>query len=127
MGDSTVIIDDSDLVQYIILIKTKGFSTGALIAQGSHASVSAIWLSKDLEFTQKYCSPDKIDHMHKITLEAPSREILEELSTSLNNAKPAIVHKLWIELPESIPTALATAPMPRAILKPFFTALKLLR
>jgi len=126
--DSTLAVDESDLVQYIVLIKPKGFSTGALVSQGCHASLSAIWLSKDTPFTQKYCSPDTIDHMHKVTLEAPSKEVLEDLSTTLKNAKPdAIIHKLWIEYPEAIPTALATAPMPRALLKPFFSALKLLR
>ena len=119
---------DPDLVQYIVLLKSKGFSTGALVAQGAHASVSAIWLSKDSPFTLQYCGPGALDCMHKVTLEAPSREVLEELSHVLANAKPdPITHKLWIELPEAIPLALATAPMPRALLKPFFSALKLLR
>jgi hypothetical protein len=122
------LLPEDDLVQYIVLLKSKGFSTGALVAQGAHASVSAIWLSKDSPFTLQYCGPGALDRMHKVTLEAPSREILEELSHVLANAKPdPITHKLWIELPEAIPTALATAPMPRALLKPFFSALKLLR
>jgi hypothetical protein len=120
--------EEADLVQYIVLLKSKGFSTGALVAQGAHASVSAIWLSRESSFTKQYCGPGALDRMHKVTLEAPSREVLEELSNVLSNAKPdPITHKLWIELPEAIPTALATAPLPRTLLKPFFSALKLLR
>jgi peptidyl-tRNA hydrolase len=120
--------EEADLVQYIVLLKSKGFSTGALVAQGAHASVSAIWLSRESSFTKQYCGPGALDRMHKVTLEAPSRDVLEELSNVLSNAKPdPITHKLWIELPEAIPTALATAPLPRTLLKPFFSALKLLR
>lgn len=111
------------IVQYIVIRKDLKWPTGALIAQGCHACVSALWLSKDHPATIDYCKD--MDNMHKITLEATSAETLTTISSSLTAA--GIVHKLWIEQPENIPTCIATAPLQRSILKPFFNALKLLR
>ena len=38
---------------------------GSVVAQACHASVAAVWLHRDDPATQAYCSPDKLDAMHK--------------------------------------------------------------
>jgi peptidyl-tRNA hydrolase len=114
---------NATLVQYVVLRKDLKWPTGALVAQGAHACVAAVWASRESPATVAYCTA--ADSMHKVTLEAGSRESLEGVAASLAAAN--VAHKLWVEMPEGIPTCLATAPGPRGLLKPFFAALKLLR
>ena len=119
---------DDTLVQYLVLHRPKkGFSLGALVAQGAHAAVAAVFASRDAPHTRAYCDPARIDAMHKVCLEAPSREALEALAAVLAAATPPVAFKLWVEQPEGVATALATAPYPRSTLRPLFAALKLLR
>jgi peptidyl-tRNA hydrolase len=118
---------DDTLVQYLVLHRPKGFSLGALVAQGAHAAVAAVFASRDAPHTRAYCDPARIDAMHKVCLEAPSREALEALAAALEAATPPVAFKLWVEQPEGVATALATAPYPRSTLRPLFAALKLLR
>ena len=118
---------DETLVQYLVLHKPKGFSLGALVAQGAHAAVAAVFASRDAPHTREYCDPARVDAMHKVCLEAPTREALEALAATLAAAAPPVAHKLWVEMPEGVATALATAPYPRSTLRPYFAALKLLR
>ena len=65
----------ADLVQYLVLRKDLWTSLewplGSIIAQACHASTAALWLSKDTTETSAYCSPDKLDHMHKVSLSCP--------------------------------------------------------
>ena len=124
-GENGAASGEDTLVQYLVLVKLKGFSTAALIAQGAHAAVAAAWESRESASTQRYLAPGQLQRMHKVTLEAPSREVLESVAASLSSAR--VPHHLWLELPENVPTALATAPLPRSVLKPFFATLRLLR
>ena len=39
---------------------------GSVVAQACHASVAAVWLHRDDPHTAAYCSPDKLDAMHKV-------------------------------------------------------------
>ena len=110
-------------MQYVVVRKDLKLGVGALIAQGAHASSSALWESKDNIYTLAYLS--KLNDMHKIVLEATSNEHLVALSGTLTSAN--ILHKVWLEKPENIQTALATAPYPRSFLKAFFAGCKLLR
>ena len=127
-GAAAAASDGGDtLVQYLGLLNPKGFSLGALVAQGAHAAVAAVFASRDAPHTRAYCDAASVDSMHKVTLEAPSREALEALAAALAAAAPPVAHKLWVEQPEGVATALATAPYPRSQLRPFFAALKLLR
>ena len=112
-----------DLVQYIVVHRVKGYGVGALIAQGAHASSAALHLSRDQPDTAAYLAA--LDSMHKVVLEGPSAEALRETAAALDAA--GVVHKLWVEQPEGIVTALASAPRARAVLKPLFAAFKLLR
>lgn len=58
------------MVQYIVLRRDlwaeQGWPLGPLIAQACHASVAALWLSKDDPASQQYVSDDCIDSMHKV-------------------------------------------------------------
>ena len=115
----------SALVQYICVRKDlpASFGAGALLAQGCHAATAAVWLSRESAATQAYCGA--LDAMHKVVLEAPSAVALTGIAAQLTIA--GVQHKLWVEQPEGVVTALATAPGERALLKPFFADLKLMR
>ena len=56
------------VVQYVVLRRDliDTWPLGSVVTQGCHASVSAVWSNKDDPFTLDYCSPDKIDSMHKV-------------------------------------------------------------
>ncbi|XP_057434617.1 uncharacterized protein LOC130727485 [Lotus japonicus] len=113
------------LVQYVVLRRDliDTWPLGSVVTQGCHASVSAIWSSKDDPLTVDYCSPDKIDSMHKVTLEVKGEPQIKNLSEKLTSG--GIIHKLWIEQPENFPTCLATKPYPKSVVSPYFKKLKL--
>ena len=58
------------IVQYVVLRKDlwtdKGWPLGSVVAQACHASSAAMWESKEDPVTLDYCSPEKIDQMHKV-------------------------------------------------------------
>lgn len=116
---------DDVLVQYVVLRRDliDTWPLGSVVTQGCHASVGAIWSNRDDPHTVQYCSPEKIDSMHKVTLEVKGETQLVNLSEKLKTGE--IGHKLWIEQPENIPTCLATKPAPKSIVSPFFKKLKL--
>ncbi|XP_027942349.1 putative peptidyl-tRNA hydrolase PTRHD1 [Vigna unguiculata] len=113
------------VVQYVVLRRDliDTWPLGSVITQGCHASVSAVWSNKDDPDTVDYCSPDKIDYMHKVTLEVKGETQIKNLSEKLTSG--GIIHKLWIEQPENIPTCLATKPYPKSIVSSYFKKLKL--
>ncbi|XP_031736857.1 putative peptidyl-tRNA hydrolase PTRHD1 isoform X1 [Cucumis sativus] len=113
------------LIQYVVLRRDliDSWPLGSVVTQGCHASVSAIWLNKDDPHTSDYCNPHNIDSMHKVTLEVKGETQMVNLSEKLK--ANSIVHKLWIEQPENIPTCLATKPYPKSVVSPFFKKLKL--
>ncbi|XP_027356525.1 putative peptidyl-tRNA hydrolase PTRHD1 [Abrus precatorius] len=113
------------VVQYVVLRRDliDTWPLGSVVTQGCHASVSAVWSNKDDPFTVDYCSPDKIDSMHKVTLEVKGESQIKNLSEKLTSG--GIIHKLWIEQPENIPTCLATKPYPKSMVSSYFKKLKL--
>ncbi|TKY74633.1 putative peptidyl-tRNA hydrolase PTRHD1 [Spatholobus suberectus] len=113
------------VVQYVVLRRDliDTWPLGSVVTQGCHASVSAVWSNRDDPFTVDYCSPDKIDSMHKVTLEVKGESQIKNLSEKLTSG--GIIHKLWIEQPENIPTCLATKPYPKSIVSSYFKKLKL--
>ncbi|KAL2346846.1 hypothetical protein Fmac_000846 [Flemingia macrophylla] len=113
------------VVQYVVLRRDliDTWPLGSVVTQGCHASVSAVWSNKDDPFTLHYCSPDNIDSMHKVTLEVKGETQIRNLSEKLTSG--GIIHKLWIEQPENIPTCLATKPYPKSIVSSYFKKLKL--
>ena len=117
----------SKLVQYIVvrrdLLDKTGWSLGALIAQGCHASTAALYLHREHPHTLEYYSD--IDRMHKVVLEVSSEIALRELSDKLS--VHGVEFKLWIEQPENYATSLATRPYPQSEIKPMFYGLKLFK
>jgi len=113
------------LVQYLLRsdLDKQRYGRGALIAQGAHASVAALHESRDQPATQAYLA--NLDAMHKIVLAAPSAEAIEGVAAALRSAR--LGARVWVEQPEAVVTALATAPAQRSVLAAFFQGLKLLR
>ncbi|XP_022658604.1 putative peptidyl-tRNA hydrolase PTRHD1 [Varroa jacobsoni] len=112
-------------VQYVLvrsdLLDDLKWPIGAVIAQACHASTAALYLFRDDENTRKYT--DNLDSMHKVVLACPSERELRAIHLKLTAA--SISHKLWMEQPEDIATALATKPYPKAEIASFFKHLKL--
>jgi peptidyl-tRNA hydrolase len=117
------------IIQYVVmrkdLIDSKwtSFSIGANISQACHAATAAIHRFHSLEFTQEFLQD--MDNMTVCVLSVESEDELQILSSNLSVA--GIAYHLWIEKPEMVATALATAPMPKGVVGGFFTHLKLLR
>ena len=68
-SDAAADAPSEPILQYVILRKdlfTLSWPLGSIVAQGCHAATAALWLSKDTETTQTYCSAENIDHMHKV-------------------------------------------------------------
>ncbi|KCV70120.1 hypothetical protein H696_03581 [Fonticula alba] len=127
---ATVTVDPAQqLVMYIIvrndLLQHPGWSTGSLIAQGSHAASAAVWAFRDHPDTVRYvtgepgCAMLQASNgesfngsMRKVVLVAKSEEKLLGARDALTAA--GLDHIVWTELPEDLPTAIATRPYPRA-------------
>jgi len=115
------------LVQYIVvrtdLIGTKNWGIGSMIAQGCHASVAAVALSRNEPQTLTYID----DHLNmtKTVLGVDNDKQLIVLAAILEDNN--VSHHLWIERPENEPTALATAPALKSVVSVFFRHLKLLK
>jgi peptidyl-tRNA hydrolase len=118
---------DDPLVIYIVirrdLLTELKWPLGSLISQGAHASTAAISLFYEHEHTKKYLQD--LDNMRKVALEIPNEKELIALHEKLN--EKGIDHKLWVEQPENIRTALATRPYPRSEIRNLFKVLKLFK
>eukprot|EP00123_Amoebidium_parasiticum_P015843 comp23172_c0_seq1/m.37525 comp23172_c0_seq1/g.37525 ORF comp23172_c0_seq1/g.37525 comp23172_c0_seq1/m.37525 type:complete len:143 (-) comp23172_c0_seq1:108-536(-) len=101
------------LVQYVVvrrdLLKTLNWPTGSVIAQGCHAATAALFQDPTHPSVREYVS--HLDHMTKVVLEVKNENALLKLAEGLRGAN--VGHKVWIEQPENIPTALATLPYRR--------------
>ncbi|CAL8071928.1 unnamed protein product [Orchesella dallaii] len=113
------------LVQYVILRKdlqtVLNWPLGALFAQACHASTAVLHLYKDDPNTVEYLA--NLDSMHKVVLQAPDMESLTALAQKLTENK--IDHKMWIEMPENIPTCIAIKPYSKNDVKGFVQKFKL--
>lgn len=92
-------------------------------AQGAHVSVAAISTTLTREPTQQYLNA--LDKMHKIVLKAESEDQLQELVNKLKESQ--FDHYAWIEQPENILVAVASAPNDKTLLQPLFKAFKLFK
>ena len=113
------------LIQYIVVRSDlkKAWPLGALIAQGSHASVAAIAKSYNSLNTISYLAD--LENMTKCVLGIESEAALRSLASRLSDA--GIRHHLWIEQPENVAVSLATAPALKSTIVSFFSDLKLLK
>ena len=84
---------------------------GSVIAQACHASTAVLFENID-------CDPTVLEYfadaakMHKVIGECAGEEELLLLAENLR-AK-GIVHKVWMEQPENMPTAIALKPYPQS-------------
>lgn len=117
----------AEIVQYIIVrgdLKSKlKWPIGALIAQACHASTAVMHLNRSDPTTARYL--DDLDRMHKVVLQTDDEASLVRLSQELGSA--SVVHKLWMEQPENVPTCIALKPYRKEDVQSFFSNLKLLR
>ncbi|XP_058810043.1 putative peptidyl-tRNA hydrolase PTRHD1 isoform X2 [Phymastichus coffea] len=115
------------IVQYVIvrkdLIKALEWPVGAVIAQVCHACTAVTHLFHDDPHSQTYLSD--LDNMHTVVLEVPSEENLKTIHTTLTENN--ILHKLWIEQPENIPTCLVIKPYPKDSVHKYLKKLKLFK
>ncbi|XP_003746123.1 putative peptidyl-tRNA hydrolase PTRHD1 [Galendromus occidentalis] len=114
------------IVQYILvrsdLFTKLKWPKGAVMAQACHASNAVLHMFRDDTHVKEYLSD--VDNMTTVILGGESESALLELQTRLQGV---IDHKLWIEQPEGIVTALATKPYPKSIVAPYFTPFKTLK
>ena len=121
----------SKILQYVIVRKdilptkksSQAFTMGACMAQACHAVTAAIVRNLSARETQQY-----IEGLEDMTVCVLGVDTADELlSVSSQLAEHRIPYHLWIEKPEKIPTALATAPMEKDTVAPLVAHLKLLR
>ncbi|XP_072307746.1 putative peptidyl-tRNA hydrolase PTRHD1 [Eucyclogobius newberryi] len=115
------------LVQYVVvrsdLVHTLSWPLGAVITQACHAATAAVHLHYTDPDTQRYLQ--ELDSMHKVVLGAPDEAALSGLSQTLTQA--GLLHKVWIEQPENIPTCLALKPYPKDTVQPLLKKFKLFK
>lgn len=130
----STIPQDDPTVQYIVVRRDlmSTWPTGSLMAQAVHASVAAIWESRNDTATSAYCSlPGNGDdtasnpQMHTVVLEAPNESSIHKLATKLTEAD--IKYVMWREQPEDYVTALAAKPYPRSEIKKHFSKFRLFK
>lgn len=126
--------EEDTLVQYVVIRRDLAWPTGSVVAQAVHASVAAVWNSRDVPVTQRYCDqPGNFDsgpnvakpQMHTVVLDAKDEKSLHRLASVLD--ANAIGYILWRERPEDIVTALASHPYPRTVVKKYFKQFRLSR
>jgi peptidyl-tRNA hydrolase len=100
---------------------------GAVAAQAAHAATAALWESRASPDTLAYCdeAAGALDAMTKVVLEVADGQALADLAGRLAGA--GVGHRVWVEQPEGVPTALASAPARKSVLQPHFKAGKLCR
>jgi len=115
------------VVQYIVirsdLMSNLNWTLGAVVAQACHASVAAVAKYKEDDKVVEYIT--NLNRMHKVVLRVDSTDELENLSDKL--ASNGVLHHLWIEEPETVPTCLASKPGLKSSLASHFKGLKLLK
>ncbi|EIW80297.1 peptidyl-tRNA hydrolase II [Coniophora puteana RWD-64-598 SS2] len=86
--------------------RSKGWGVGPLMAQVAHAATAVIHETRGDPNTQAYLADLK--GMHKLVHQVPNGTALVRLSEVLTTA--GVLHHLWVEQPENVPTCLALAP-----------------
>ncbi|KAH9506542.1 peptidyl-tRNA hydrolase domain-containing protein 1, partial [Dermatophagoides farinae] len=85
----------NNIVQYVIVRGDLKWPTGALIGQGCHASVAAVYKYLNEPETIEYMA--NLDRMTKLVLKAESEEQILKTSGLLTASK--IKHYVWREQP----------------------------
>jgi peptidyl-tRNA hydrolase len=114
---------DDTLVQFVVVRRDLDWPTGSVIAQAAHACVAIAWSSReDAEMQEYMLVPDS---MTKVVKECKGERQLLALAEKLR--AESVEHKLWVEMPENIPTAIALKPYPRSRVAPLVKKFSLYR
>ena len=62
---------------------------GSVVAQACHAAVAAVWLHREDGHTASYCSPERLDSMHK------AREVLLWSTLTKLTTAPSFGRLCW--------------------------------
>ncbi|XP_055327899.1 putative peptidyl-tRNA hydrolase PTRHD1 [Paramacrobiotus metropolitanus] len=111
------------LIQYVVLRGDLKWPTGALVAQGCHASCAVNHIFRDDPETQRFLAD--LDRMHVCVLKATDEKVLMDLVEELKSR--SIGHKLWIEEPENVASCLAVKPCFKRTVEGLMKHLKLFR
>ena len=118
---------EDTLVQFIILrrdlLKTMEWPVGSVIAQACHACTAATVAHLDDAHVRAYLAD--VDHMRKVVKECKGETQLLALADALRAAQ--VPHKVWLEQPENLPTAIALKPSPRSAVAPLLKKYQLFK
>ncbi|KAJ3191766.1 peptidyl-tRNA hydrolase domain-containing protein 1 [Irineochytrium annulatum] len=99
------------------LLTALNWPVGSVIGQGAHAATAVIWQNREHPSVVAYMAD--IHNLRKVVFEAiydlaktKNEESLLKVEQAMTEA--AIINHKWVELPEGIPTAIATIPYLRA-------------
>lgn len=111
---------DDVIVQAVVvrrdLLSTMEWPVGSVIAQACHACLAVAWEHREDACVADYLAAGKINSMHKVIKECKGEAQLTALAEKLT--AEGVAHKLWIEQPEGIPTAIALKPYPKSFVGP---------
>lgn len=122
-----------DVLMYLIVRQdlADSWPRGAVAAQVAHAATA---VCAELLLMPRTAAPpaaiayfSSAAHMRKVVVAVPEEQSLLETAAKLQAA--GVGHKLWIELPENVPTCIATYPSLKSVLRglPFLRRLPLYR
>lgn len=116
--DAGAAAEEDTLIQFIVvrrdLLKTMEWPVGSVIAQACHASSAVLFEQSADADVIRYHSD--LASMHKVVKECKGETQLLTLAEKLTSE--GVAHKLWVEQPENIPTAVALKPYPRSRVAP---------
>ena len=120
---------EDPIVQFVVirrdLLKTLEWPVGSVVAQACHACLAVTWEHRDDPDVAAYLSPENINSMHKVTKECKGEPQLLTLAEKLQ--AEGVAHRVWMEQPENIPTAIALKPYPRSRVAPLLKKYQLFR
>jgi len=119
--------EDDPVVQFVVvrrdLLKTMEWPVGSVIAQACHACTAATVAHLDDAHVRAYLAD--VDHMRKVVKECKGETQLLALADALRAAQ--VPHKVWLEQPENLPTAIALKPSPRSAVAPLLKKYQLFK
>ena len=119
--------EDDPVVQFVVvrrdLLKTMEWPVGSVIAQACHACTAATVAHLDDAHVRAYLAD--VDHMRKVVKECKGETQLLALADALRAAQ--VPHKVWLEQPENLPTAIALKPYPGSKVKPLLKKYQLFK
>ena len=123
----TTAAEDDPVVQFVVvrrdLLKTMEWPVGSVIAQACHACTAATVAHLDDAHVRAYLAD--VDHMRKVVKECKGETQLLALADALRAAE--VPHKVWLEQPENLPTAIALKPSPRSAVAPLLKKYQLFK